>query len=197
MNISILGEHLLISIVPWLIGVAVGGGLGYVCALAARSLFSARPGLRRVAMLLPWRTVAVTLALVVLLSPAIATLVGLGRGAGMISVGLFVFVFALPFTVGSLLEPWHPSALVVRLISGSRTLATASVAVAVVTDLSSGSGGVGSLIFGGITRLDKSQTLKGFFMVAFMALIIDVLLGVLQIVPHRTVHPTSQEGRGA
>jgi len=195
MSISILGEHLLISIVPWLIGVAVGGGLGYVCALAARRLFSTRPGLRRVAMLLPWRTVAVTWASVALLSPVIAILVGLGIVAGMTSVGLFVFVFILPFTVGCLLEHWHPSPLVVRLISGSRTLATASVAVAIMGAYT-GSGGVGSLIFGGITRSDKAQMIKGFFIVAFMALIIDVLLGVLQMVSHRTVHPTSQEGRG-
>ena len=29
MDISIFGEHLLISLVPWLAGVLVGGGLGY------------------------------------------------------------------------------------------------------------------------------------------------------------------------
>jgi ABC-type proline/glycine betaine transport system permease subunit len=191
MNISILGEHLLISIVPWLIGVAVGGGLGYVCALVARGLFSTRPGLRRVALLLPWRSVAVTLASVALLSPAIAILVGIGRVAGMISVGLFVFVFALPFTVNNLLEHWHSSPLAVRLISGARTLATASVAVAVLGAFS-GSGGAGVLIFGGITHLDKTQTLKGFSIVALISLIIDVLLGALQMIPYRTVQATSQ-----
>jgi ABC-type proline/glycine betaine transport system permease subunit len=49
MSISILWvlrEHLLISLVPWLVGVIAGGSLGYACALTARSLFSAFPSLR-------------------------------------------------------------------------------------------------------------------------------------------------------
>jgi ABC-type proline/glycine betaine transport system permease subunit len=106
-------------------------------------------------------------------------------------VGLFVFVFALPFTVNNLLEHWHSSPLAVRLISGARTLATASVAVAVLGAFS-GSGGAGFLIFGGATRPDKTQTLKGFSIVALISLIIDVLLGALQMIPHRTVQATSQ-----
>lgn len=196
MDISILVEHLLISIVPWFAGAAFGGGLGYVCAAAAKSLFSTKPELRRVAMLLPWRTVAVTLASGTLLSPVIATFVGLGIVSGMISVGLTVFVFALPFTVNSLLEHWHPTSLVVRLISGARTLATASVAVAIAGAFSGG-GGVGSFIFGAITKADKVQTLKGFSFVGLIALIIDVLLGILQMVSHRSVQPMPQVGRGA
>lgn len=193
MNISTLGEHFLISIVPWLVGVAVGGGLGYVCALAARSLFSTRPGLHRVAMLLPWRTVAVTLSSVALLSPATTIIVGFGRVAGMVSVGFFVFVFALLFTVRSLLERWHSSSLAVRLIGGARTLATVSVAVAVL-GVFSGSGGAGALIFEGLARLDKAQVFEGFSVIVSITLVIDVLLGALQIVLHRTVQPMSQVG---
>jgi len=183
--INIFLDHLLISLVPWLAGIVVGGGLGYACALVARSLFSALPRLRRVSMLLPWRTVAVTLALVALVSPIIVIRVGLGRVAGTISVGIFVFVFALPFTVGTLLEHWYPSPLVVRLITGARTLATASVAVAIVGRLA-GSGGAGALIFQGMRLLDYPQMFRGFSIVALLALIIDVLLGALQLLFSRT-----------
>jgi len=178
-------DHLLISLVPWLAGTVVGGGLGYACALVARSLFSALPGSRRASMLLPWRTVAVTLALVALVSPIIVIRVGLGRVAGMISVGIFVFAFALPFTVGTLLEHWYPSPLVVRLIAGSRILATASVAVAIVGCLP-GSGGAGALIFQGMRLLDYPQMFRGFSVVALLSLIIDVLLGALQLLFSRT-----------
>ena len=178
MNGSVVGEHLLVSLVPWLIGVAVGGGLGYVCALAAHSLFSALPGLRRASMLLPWRTVAVTLPL---LSPLVVVLVAMGALAGAIIVGLFVFLFALPFTVVALLEQWYPSPLVVRLIARARTLATASVAVAAIGPPWVGSGGAGWLIYEGMRFRDNSQMLRGFSIVVLLALMIDVLLGALQL----------------
>lgn len=175
---AILAEHLLISLVPWFAGVIVGGGLGYACALAARNLFSALPGLRRPSMLLPWRTVAVTLPL---LSPFAPVVLGLGRVAGGAIVGLFVFLFALPFTVITLIEHWYPSPLVVRLIAGARTLATASVTVAAVTTMVAGCGGAGVLIFEGMKLWDYSAVLRGFSIVFLLALMIDLLLGALQL----------------
>lgn len=183
----ILGQHLLISLVPWLAGVVVGGGLGYTCALAARSLFSTLPGLRRASMLLPWRTVAVTLPL---LSPWVAVLVGLGRVGGAVMIGLFVFLFALPFTVVTLLEQWYPSLFVVRLIARARTLATASVSVAAVVPLVQGSGGAGVLIFQGMRLLDHAQMLRGFSIVVLLALMVDVLLGALQLLFACTLRTT-------
>lgn len=194
MIISVIGQHLLISILPWLIGTVVGGGLGYACALVARSVVSTHPGLRRAAMLLPWRTIAVTLTLVALLSPLTVEHFGLGLEAGQVSVGFFVFVFALPLTVGTFLDHWSPSPLVIRLIAKARMLALVSVAVAVMTYLM-GSGGAGTLIWQGMQNLDNAQLLKGFSIVAVLALVVDVLLGTLQLVFSRTVRPTSQDGR--
>ena len=179
MNVSTFGEHLLISLVPWLAGAIVGGGLGYACALMARRMFSTFPGLRKASMLLPWRTVSVTLPL---LSPSVAIPVGLGIVAGAVMVGLFVLLFALPFTVVILLEQWYPSPLVVRFIARARTLATASVAVAAVGPPLVGSGGAGVLIFQqGMRLLDYPQMLRGFSIVVFLALMIDILLGILQL----------------
>jgi ABC-type proline/glycine betaine transport system permease subunit len=185
-------DHLLISLVPWLAGIVVGGGLGYACALVARSLFSTRPGLRRASMLLPWRTIAMTLALA-LLSPFVPILVGLGTVAGATMVALFVFLFALPFTISTLLEYWHPSPLVVRLIAGARILAAASVAVAAFTPMVAGSGGAGVLIFEGWRLLDYPQVLRGFSLVILLALMIDILLGALQLALSRTSRATSQD----
>jgi ABC-type nitrate/sulfonate/bicarbonate transport system permease component len=177
MSVSILGEHLLISLVPWLAGIIVGGVLGYVCALVAHRLFSTHPGLYRVSVLVPWRTVAVTLPL---LSPLIVIYIGLGTVTGAVMVGLFVFLFALPSTVVTLLEHWCPSPLVVRFIARARTLAAASVAVAAIGPPLVGSGGAGVLIFEGMRLLDYAQMLRGFAIVVLLSLMIDVLLGALQ-----------------
>jgi hypothetical protein len=176
--LAVLVEHSLISLAPWLVGVVVGGGLGYACALVARVLISALPGLRSASMLLPWRTIAVT---VPLLSPLIPVVLGLGTLAGATMVALFVFLFALPFTTSTLLQHWYPSPLVVCLVGGFRTLAAASVVVATCTPMVSGSGGAGVLIFReGWQLLDYSLVLRGLCLVALLALLADVLLGALQ-----------------
>lgn len=179
----VFAEHLLISLVPWLAAVVIGGGLGYACALVARSFFSARRGLRRASMLLPWRTLAVTLPL---LSPFALVVLGLGRVAGAAIVGFFVFLFALPLTTVTLIEHWYPSPLLVRLIAGARTLATASIAVATATPWVAGSGGAGVLILEGWRLLDYAQVIRGFSIVVLLALMIDLLLGTLQLLSFYT-----------
>jgi hypothetical protein len=40
MNIAILGNHILISFVAWIIGMGLGGGLGYGCAIIARRILN-------------------------------------------------------------------------------------------------------------------------------------------------------------
>ena len=175
---SILAQHLLISLLPWLAGVALGGVLGYGCARLARRLFRARPTLRRPLALLPWRTAALTLAF---LSIFVPTLVGLGTMAGATIVGLLVFLLAFLFTVITLLEHWYPAGIGVRLIAGIRTLGAASVAMAAATTTATGSGGAGALIFQGMRTLDSYQLLGGLSIVVLLALNIDVLLGGVQL----------------
>jgi len=101
-------------------------------------------------------------------------------------VALFVLVLALPFTVVTLLEHWYPSPLTVRLIAGSRILATASVAVAAFAPIVLVSGGAGAVIYEGMGLLNRAQVLRGYLIVVLLALIIDILLGTLQLLFART-----------
>lgn len=173
----ILSEHLMISLLPWLVGVLLGGSLGYICARGIRCLFSTLPGLHRPSTLLPWRTVMMALPL---LSPLIPVLIGLGVVAGATAVGALVFVFALPFIAGTVLECWYPSTPDVRLVGGIRTLAVASVIVATLAPLATDSGGAGVLIYEGFQSLDYAQMGRGLALVILLSLIIDLLLGALQ-----------------
>jgi ABC-type proline/glycine betaine transport system permease subunit len=184
MGTSILGEHLLISLVPWLAGVVVGGSLGYICARVIHRLFSTLPNLRRPSTLLPWRTVVMTLPL---LFPLIPILIGLGVGAGATVVGFFVFILAWPFITGTVLERWYPSRPDVRLVGGIRTLAVASVIVATLAPLVTGSGGAGVLIFReGYQSHDLARILRGLVVVVLLSLISDLFLGALQFLLSRT-----------
>jgi hypothetical protein len=137
-NASVLAQHLLISLPPWLVGVIIAGGLGCVWAPMARSLFSRLAALQSASMLLPWGTVALSLSL---LSPLAVIRFGLGAVAAGIVVALFVFPRALPFTVVTPLEERYSSPPIVRLIARSRTLAVASVVVAAVAAPMAGGAG--------------------------------------------------------
>lgn len=175
---TMFAQHLLIALLPWLVGVIGGGGLGYACAVVARALFSKRPALRRPLVLVPWRTIAVTLPLLSAFVPAV---LGLGMITGMAVVGLFVFSFAFPFTVATLLDRWHPSTLLSHLIAGARTLGTASVVVAAATAMVGGGGGAGAMIFYGMSIPEHGELLVGLSTVVLLALMVDVLLGGLQL----------------
>jgi ABC-type proline/glycine betaine transport system permease subunit len=177
-NASVLTQHLLISLLPWLVGLIVAGGLGTIWAPVARSLFSRFPSLQSASMLLPWRTVALSLSL---LSPLVVTRVGLGAVAAGTVVGLFVFLLALPFTVVVRLKKGYSSPLIVHFVAGGRTLAVASVVAAAVAAPLTGGGGAGSLIFGGMRALDYAQMLRGFAVLVILALMIDLVLGALQL----------------
>jgi hypothetical protein len=185
MNSVALGEHVLISAVSWFVGVVLGGGLGYGCALIARRILTAPTSYRQFAILLPWRTIAVTLPL---FSPFIPVVVGLGGFAGFAMAGLGVFVLALVFTITTLLEYWFPPSLAGRLVIGARSLAVASPIITVVASFLGG-GGLGRLIWqGGGPRPDY----LALSMVILLALVFDVVLGLVQMVLSPSVHISSK-----
>lgn len=175
--------QVLITCIPWLVGVLAGGGLGVLCALGIRATFSARPRLRSPSVLLPWRSVVAAL-LMVAWSPFVVVLLGLGALAGGVMVGSSVTVLALAFTCATLVGHWHPSPLGVRLVAGARTLAVASGLIAVGVGLFGG-GGVGRLVLEGL-RLQRTDLMwDGLLVVLVLVLALDVLLGVAQVFAFR------------
>jgi len=170
--------HFLISGIPWLVGIVAGGGLGVLCALGIHALFSARPELRRPSVMLPWRTLVMGL-LMVAWSPFIVVFLGLGAIAGGAMVGAWVFLLALAFTAATLIEHWHPSPLSVQLIAGARTLAVASGMIAIGVGVIGG-GGIGHLILEGVRLLQYDLMWRGLLTVIALALVLDLLLGVVQ-----------------
>jgi hypothetical protein len=189
----VFGEHLVISLVPWLAAVIVGGGLGYLLAVLVRWPYARPPGLRRPSTLVPWRTVATALTFVAL-SPAVPVFTGLGPLAGATMVLLFAFVWAMPCTASIVLDHWYPSSLAARLVGGFRTLAIATVSISTLTPTMAGSGGAGRLLFQeGWQLLDYPAVVSGFLVVVLLALAIDLLLGGLQILLPR---PSRRPGQG-
>ncbi|MBU0495618.1 MAG: hypothetical protein KKA73_23885 [Chloroflexi bacterium] len=174
-------EHLQIVLAPWLTGMIAGGGLGYVCALGIRALFARFPRLRRPGMLVPWRTIVMAFLPLPLLTVVMVYFLGIGPQAGAATVRLFAFLLAWPLTIGVFLAHWSPPPPAVRLVAEARTLAAASVVVAVIAGMFGG-GGVGFRLFQYMQFLQWSRAFTVWLTLVALALVMDVLLGIVQMI---------------
>lgn len=186
-------NHLLLSIVPWVAGGLIGGSLGYLLALAIRPL-QARAGLYRVLRLVPWRTISFVLAAIAV-NPIypIILLFHLGPSLGSVfpysvfliyalaSLSFLIFALALPFTTSIVTSYWFPPSLRERLVAGARTLGVASVVLAFTASYF-GVNGAGSLMAKSKGAFDYEGVWLGFVIIVSMALIVDLVMGVLQMV---------------
>ncbi len=180
MTISIVLEHLLISFGALAAGVTIGGTLGALIALRARTLFTAAPHLRRLSMLLPGRTVVLNL-LIIPWTPASILLVGFGPASVWFNAILAMSLFALPFTMSLLFERWCPSPFAIRVITGLRTLTTTSLVVAAITGFN-GAYGIGWYMSRSLMLLNYASLLQEWLVLAGLVLILDVLFGVVQLI---------------
>ncbi len=178
MTVSVVLEHLLTSLGAWLVGAIVGGALGLVIALRARALFTAAPPLHRLSMLIPGRTIVLSL-LIIVWTPASILLVGLGPAADLFNTGFVIFLFTLSFTLSLLLGQWYPSSLAVRVLAGLRTLATVSL---IVTIFVGNYSGIGWHMFRSLMNLDYDLLFQEWLILAGLLLFLDVLLGIVQLI---------------
>jgi hypothetical protein len=178
MEISLVFEHALISMFGWFSGIIAGGGLGYLCALMVHSISTAFPKLRKPAVLLPWRTVIMALLLFISLPVIVIMQFGLGAKSGTISVGMTVFLLALVYATSILLEHWHANRILSRLISGARTLATASPIFTALFGFFGG-GGAGSAAIQSLRLFDFETTARAYLSVILLILFADILLGLV------------------
>jgi hypothetical protein len=183
------GLQLLLTFIPLLLGAGIGGGLGYFYARWLRKRIGESASIRRKLLLFPWRSVVVTLPF---LSFFIPIFVGLGVLSGVVIVGLFVILFTAPFTANTLLNNWYPLPLRIRLLSLARIISVAAISVATATGLIGGFA-AGMQMFGALRLLDYSLFFDLFYTVFVVALLVDVLFGVMQYVFYRAGSQTSAE----
>lgn len=176
---SAIVVHLLITCIPWLIGLAAGGGLGWLCGVGIRVLYSTQPAISRAAVLLPWRVLVMGL-LMAIWSPFIATLLWLGPVTGGVVVACSVAALVTISTATTLIEYWIPSPLPSRLISSARTMAVASGLLAVGAGLLGG-GGLGPTMLEAARLSQYGVMWKGALVVLALALLLDVTLGIAQM----------------
>jgi hypothetical protein len=177
MTASDVRDTLLIALGAWLIGGTIGVALGIFIARFAHNLFIAAPHLHRLSVLLPWRTVVLSL-LIVTWTPVGVVLIGLRPLLGLVNTGLDILLLALLLVVSFLFEQWFSSPFVVHVIAGMRTLATLSLAAAAfLSDFF----GIGWYMTRSIVN-GLDEVFQYWLILVVSILIVDLVLGIIQLV---------------
>jgi hypothetical protein len=128
-------------------------------------------------MLLPWRTVMLNL-LIFTWTPASFILIGLRPLSGLVNTGLDISLFALLLAVSLLLDQGYSSNFAVRVIAGLRTLATTSLAAAAfLSDFH----GIGWRMSRSLVSGDYNEFFRNWLALAVLILILDIMLGIVQL----------------
>lgn len=173
-------EHLWLTIIPWLIGMVFGGGLGIFIARSLRPYWETQSTFRSVLLIAPWRTLAVFLLLLTVRSPFMFRYFGLGQATAVAWLSIFSFLLALGMAISLLVTPPETKTPIMRGISFARTLAVVLSPAAIIAS-DAGAGGAGKLINEGLMTLDQNIFLNGILIVVLVAAILDILLGVVQL----------------
>lgn len=177
MNLSILADHLLLSLGAGLIGVAAGCTLGWLAARLGRAVSS--PAGRLLLALMPWRGVLLPgLMGPAPLLPWLMMQLGIGRTTEFVAVALMTFLLSLVLALTTCSSATGRE----RLAGVVRTGLVAALYVAPLTMGSMG-GQPGQQIASAIRRggeWGQYEYLKVILALMALAVVLDLLLGLLQ-----------------
>ncbi len=113
-------EHIWVTLVPGLVGMAAGAVVGQLIARLITRAVTYHPGLRRRLPLVPWRTLLI--ALYPLTWGELLLVKFFGDASLPISIALTIFILAIPISTGLDLPARQATPSAVRILSTLRTL---------------------------------------------------------------------------
>jgi len=178
MDKSILINHLFISLVAWLVGMALGGSSGYLFAHKFFDQTNKNPIADWKTILFPWRSLIFVVILFVW-SPFLVIWLGLGNLTGTVMVGLTLSLLALTMTMTTIFHNEHPLTTRVLFISNARSL----ILIALFATLGVGyvgAGGFGFYLSQQLNLLNYDKLIEGILILSGIALALDLILGWIQ-----------------
>lgn len=179
MSIQSVFQHILLSLGPCMIGGALGGLIGYLLALWINGWGGQENNKVSRLILFPWRTLILVL-LVIVYSPIILPWAGLGISASFFMTSSIIFLLSLPMATGIFLNNGSSPSKAAQMISSIRTLATASIVIAIWVSIYSGGGGLGFIMQQYLMLLEYNLWFTNWLVIAAITLVVDLLLGILQ-----------------
>ncbi|MCH1983563.1 ABC transporter permease subunit [Ruminococcus sp. OA3] len=187
--LQLLWEHLEISFISIVIAVLAGGLAGILISeyekaakptLAAINFLYTIPSISMLGFLIPFSGVGNTTAVIALTVYALLPMVrAVHTGIRNVDRGILEAARGMGSTdVQILYKIKIPLALPV-IMSGIRNMVTMTIALAGIASFI-GAGGLGVAIYRGITTNNAAMTIAGSLFIALLALLMDLLLGILE-----------------
>jgi hypothetical protein len=176
LTLQLILQHFSVALIPWLIMMPAGAGLGYALAGLIRRQISAHTWILKTLVFLPWRAVAIWIALVDINSFLLIWWLGLGILSASVTVAIALGLLITPLVTLTLLQAWYPPSLSERIMSVARTSAVFSIALVVILLTS----GMGYYINQVSAALDIQKMIIAYGVVAAMLLGVDILFGMIQ-----------------
>lgn len=199
---QLLLQHLAISCAAIFIAIILGGSAGILISEIERlakptmtvvNFLYTIPSISMLGFLIPFSGVGNSTAIIALTIYALLPMVrSTHTGLNGIAPAIVEAAIGMGSTQSQIL--WRiklPLAMPV-ILSGIRSMTTMTIALAGIASFI-GAGGLGVAIYRGITTNNAAMTLCGSLLIAFLALIIDALLGLFERHlkhPHRKTHRT-------
>lgn len=176
-DIEVIKNHLITSVVGMLVGGLLGGGLGYAIARGLYTVNLKVPRLGSYLVLFPWRAVAMSILIMLLWRIPIVMLLGFGRDMDVISVSASICLLSLVGFTSVFLGNWCPPSTHTQLLSYARTMATAAVMFGTILNLEGG--GIGLNLIEYMIRLLEHETAKEYLAILLLIMLaFDLLLGI-------------------
>lgn len=176
LTLQLILQHLSVSLIPWLIIMVIGGGLGYGFSFLIHRWLYDHKWLLNILVFLPWRSVIIWIALVAIHSPLMIWQFGLGPISASVAIGIALCVFIIPSITVILLQSLYPPSSLGKIMSIARTSAILSIALVVLLDT-----GMGYYILRVSSSLGFQKIILAYLVVGAMMLGIDLVLGFIQI----------------
>jgi len=188
LNFTNILYHLVISLLPWIIAMIAGGGLGYIIALLIKRLTDNHPGSQPLLILFPWRAILAWVALVAISSPILVFQFGLGLNYQIATNSIVLSMMFIPWAAHYFLHVQIPSTRSESVLSIARTMAVLSIVITSILDF-----GLGFYLRDVSSLGDVQQMNIVFGIEGAILLGIDILLGFFQLLVTRRSYLASRE----
>ncbi len=187
LNFTNILYHLVISLLPWIIAMIAGIGLGYLIAFLIKRFPGNHPGSQPLLILFPWRAILTWVALVVISSPIILIQFGLNLSYQIATNSIVLSMMVIPWAAHYFLHAQIPSTRSESVLSIARTVAVLSIVTTSILDF-----GIGFYLRYVSSLGDVQQMNIVFGVEGAMLLGIDILLGFFQLLVTRRSYLASR-----
>jgi hypothetical protein len=180
-------QHMANSLLPWLVVLVVGGGIGFLIARGIHRWAECHPAGRLGLLLIPWRSAAILFAFLVLNSALWSWNFFIPSHFMINNNGLTLMVLFVPWLIHTFLNFHFPKGAWIQVLAVIRTFSIISLVIPVFLQTE----GLGHFIFMAAYWFDLTKMKTGYAVLFGMMLSLDLIIGAIQFTLARKKTPAT------